>query len=160
MKIEVSSVLVGKRVSNDFGDRPWEHYLFQCTVKTASGSYDFEFRSGIACAETNRDKYGNYRPFSKKVDGEKYSLLGDFGTTRVRHPSQSDILYSLASDADAGRMSHFDFCDNFGYDRDSIKGLETYILCQKTLEKLRSIGINQAAINRLLETEGKDSSHE
>lgn len=107
MKIEVNTILVGNRVLNDFGDKPWEHYLFQCTVKTESGSYEFEFRCGTACAESKYDKYGKPKKLSVKIEGEKYTMLGDF---RVRHPNKADILYSLAFDADSGRMSHFDFC--------------------------------------------------
>lgn len=55
------------------------------------------------------------------------------GAGLKRMPSIKDILYSFIMD-DVHNMSFKDFCNNFGYDNDSIKALKTYKLCQKQTE--------------------------
>ena len=49
-----------------------------------------------------------------------------------------DVLYNLVLDSQAGAESFDDFCDNFGYDNDSIKVNEIYRACQKNSKKVRT----------------------
>lgn len=49
-----------------------------------------------------------------------------------------DVLYCLILDAQAGIQSFDDFCDNFGYDNDSIKANEIYKACQKNGKKVKT----------------------
>jgi hypothetical protein len=49
-----------------------------------------------------------------------------------------DILYSLILDSQAGNETFDDFCDNFGYDNDSIKANDIYRACQKNAKKVRT----------------------
>jgi len=58
-------------------------------------------------------------------------------TVYRRKPTESDVLECLKSDCEAGSMSFDDFCDNFGYDNDSIKALDIYRDCMDTAKKLR-----------------------
>jgi hypothetical protein len=57
-----------------------------------------------------------------------------------------DVLYCLLMDSQAGSQSSDDFCDNYGYDNDSISANETYRACQKNGKKVRTFikDINQA----------------
>lgn len=49
---------------------------------------------------------------------------------RPRKPQKKDVLYSMIID-DVSDMSFNDFCNEFGYDNDSIKALEIYKACEE-----------------------------
>lgn len=53
-------------------------------------------------------------------------------------PSAAGVLYSLLSDARCGEQNFHDFCDELGYDKDSIKDQAIYNACCETLTKMRS----------------------
>lgn len=57
-------------------------------------------------------------------------------------PEDDDILYALNSDAQVADYTFEDFCDNYGYESDSIKALEIYNECVKTRAKLLRAGLN------------------
>ena len=48
-----------------------------------------------------------------------------------------DILSCLYWDSLSGSESFNDFCDNYGYDNDSLKALDIYRNCMDTATKLR-----------------------
>lgn len=54
-----------------------------------------------------------------------------------RLPLAADVLYSVLSDANAGDMGHEEFCDNYGYDPDSIKAKKIWEECTNVHYKLR-----------------------
>jgi hypothetical protein len=68
-----------------------------------------------------------------------------------REPSLDDVLYSLVMDASACESSFDDWCSDFGYDTDSRKALETYLLCQENTTKLRKAGVNMTKERERLE---------
>ena len=70
------------------------------------------------------DKYNHYKP------GDTVSMV-----TVV--PNQASVLYSLLMDGDSGYELFDDFCDNYGYDNDSIKAHNIYEACQKIAGKMR-----------------------
>ena len=49
-----------------------------------------------------------------------------------------DILYSLILDGQFSNETFDDFCDNFGYNNDSIKANEIYRACQKNSKKVKT----------------------
>lgn len=51
-------------------------------------------------------------------------------------PPAAGPLYAYTLDASMGDMSFFDWCDDFGYSRDSIKAMNTYHECCAIKEKL------------------------
>ena len=51
-------------------------------------------------------------------------------------PPAASVLYCLLSDASAIEMNHHDWCDTFGYDRDSRKALQLYTTCLEQTERL------------------------
>ena len=64
---------------------------------------------------------------------------------KLKHPKKptlDDVLHSLVNDAEAENMSFQDWCDNFGYDTDSRKALDLYLLCQENAQRLRKAGVN------------------
>lgn len=53
-----------------------------------------------------------------------------YGNSRPKKPTVKDVLYSMMAD-NVSNMSFDDFCNEFGYNNDSIKALETYRACLK-----------------------------
>lgn len=54
-------------------------------------------------------------------------------SNKPKKPTKKDILYSMILD-DVSNTNFSDFCDNFGYNKDSIKALKIYEGCQKETE--------------------------
>lgn len=77
-------------------------------------------------------------------------LKGELSSFRlVRKPKIQDLFYNILRDADCD-MSFHDWCDELGYNKDSIKDKKVYDdCCQIRHQLIRSIG--QAEINRLSE---------
>lgn len=84
-----------------------------------------------------------------KKYGEVYSgMLGNFrgveaatkvGYTSPVTPSVADVVSSLLCDASCVDYSYDEWCSDLGYDTDSRKALDTYLQCQTTGVKLRSL---------------------
>lgn len=62
-------------------------------------------------------------------------------------PKLEDILESLRLDASARLMSFQDWCDEFGYDQDSIKALNLYTQCSNTWDLLKRAGVDPRIVN-------------
>lgn len=56
---------------------------------------------------------------------------------KPQKPKIVDVLSSLVLDAQAGDESFSNWCDNFGYDSDSISAFSTYQACENTAKMLR-----------------------
>jgi hypothetical protein len=70
---------------------------------------------------------------------------------KYNRPDPAGFLYCMISDMDCGEYSSFqDFCDNLGYDNDSIKALETYQACQQGARKFRQV-VTTAEVEKLRE---------
>lgn len=96
-------------------DSGWEHFLFSVSIN----GQVFEYKTGLGHAK-NADK--------RKLFGVEL---------KPKMPKIRDILWCLVSDARAGEMLFEDFCNEFGYDSDSISALKIYSKCQETALKLR-----------------------
>lgn len=58
---------------------------------------------------------------------------------RPTPPHAADVLYALILDSDAAQMTFAAWCDEYGYDTDSRKALDTYLACQDNADKLARI---------------------
>lgn len=56
-------------------------------------------------------------------------LVNEMGNTKK--PTKKDVLYSIIAD-DVNNMNFNDFCNEFGYDNDSMKALKIYKACLRT----------------------------
>lgn len=90
---------------------------------TGQAARDFERMKNMRIKETVE----NYRSFMDRLSE----------VSKPVPPSIDDILYSLVLDAESGSYSFKDWCDNFGYDEDSLKALDIYRACQKISKKVR-----------------------
>lgn len=57
----------------------------------------------------------------------------------IKQPQIAHVLYCLLSDAEAGNESFSNWCENFGYDSDSINAFNTYQACEKTAKQLNNL---------------------
>jgi len=66
-------------------------------------------------------------------------------------PKIADVMHALVMDAVAIDMSFADWCDNYGYNADSLTALEAYRQCCETGQTLRAwLGPNNVARIRAL----------
>jgi hypothetical protein len=54
-------------------------------------------------------------------------------------PTAASVLHCLVLDAQAANSTFRNWCDDFGYDDDSISARNTYDACQKTADQLRRV---------------------
>ena len=69
--------------------------------------------------------------------GRQLTVPFYMGVAHTRGPSAADVLYCLASDAQAGDLSFEDFCSDFGYDSDSRKAEQTWKACVRMAPRVR-----------------------
>ena len=65
--------------------------------------------------------------------------LGHRKNGKVQRPKLESVLECLLADAGYANELFKDFCSDLGYDPDSRKALKTYLACQETEIKLRSL---------------------
>lgn len=54
-------------------------------------------------------------------------------------PCAASVLYSVIMDSTATEQSFADWCSEFGYDTDSRKAMDLYLLCQANSDKLHRV---------------------
>jgi len=86
--------------------------------------------------------YRNIWKITIKRNGKTISFT--FGSSMVdtwenKEPVLYDILSSVGLDYSMGKYDFNEFCDELGYDNDSIKAHKTYKQCVKHSEKLEKI---------------------
>lgn len=62
--------------------------------------------------------------------GKSYVFNYWMGSAHTKAPTVKDVLYSFLMD-DVTGLTFNDFCNEFGYDNDSIKALKTYQACEE-----------------------------
>ena len=104
-------------------------------------------RDGWECDEW-RVKFGRYETHYFTGIGHRNEK-----TRRPVAPRASDVLFALISDAEAADMSFSEWCDNYGYDNDSISAFNTYRECEETGRELRKVfnGSQRAELRELLQ---------
>lgn len=117
---------------NMHADVKWEANHFEVTFKREN------------------DRYGA-NPNSRVKPLEFFTFYS-MGLGNKGKPEASGVLSCIISDADALENSFEEWAGNLGYDSDSRKALETYLVCQILGSELRSfLGIS--AYNELRECE-------
>ncbi len=104
------------------------------TISYNGKSYSTKYFSGIGHRKLIR---------SAKKEGKGYydNLFGGFKTEmeacksqwlKVVEPTLADVMCCLLSDSQCCSGTFEDFCNELGYNSDSIKALNTYLACQAT----------------------------
>lgn len=116
---------------------------------------DFEYSCGIGHRiELDRFKREAFQKLMnrnpKKDKANLYLYIDELKKVSKPKPLNiDDVLYCLILDAQFGNYSFDDFCDELGYDNDSIKANETYKSCQKNGKKIKTFISNLDEANEL-----------
>jgi len=128
---------------------------WQITFKKAgkfSESFDFYTgsghrinNSGVSLSPANK----KYIDSVKAVTGLSNALVREskqeklvkniFVQSYAVTPTQASVLYCLLLDAESGSMSFDDFCDNFGYDSDSMSDFKIYQACMAITKQVQKL---------------------
>ncbi len=131
-----------------FDDSPeWPHDKWRVTISYNNNrTYTTEYRTGIG---HRAPKFGT-KKVRTEMSGVGYYWDTPHGTMRdmeaikngYLHPSKidlADVMACLLSDASSGKETFMDWCSSLGYDTDSRKALDTYLVCQSTLMELQKV---------------------
>jgi hypothetical protein len=120
------------------------------TVIINGESFDYNTGIGHRKESSKFDKKEFTRLMTMRAIQSKTNL--EYHNSQLRAVSKvkpleiDDVLYSLIMDAQAADGTFQDFCDNFGYDNDSRKALDTYMQCQETEGRIRKfLNVDEAA---------------
>jgi hypothetical protein len=122
---------VGETIKKDWGANgkgaTVDHYRF------ALGDYAGDFFMGLGNRKASRPTPAHYR-------GDRYATRQwEAIHKRPVAPSAASVLYSLLLDSEAVDQSFSDWCDNYGYDSDSIAALHVYQQCEEVGRELRRL---------------------
>lgn len=139
-------------------DKEWQHDLFYAVFQGNKTVAGFEYKTGIGHrVNPNQPRSGLIsRKLSRTQMQEKKKLdevIGKSSTIPAKHatnkkpvsaewvvlPTQASVLYGLILDASANDESFPGWCDNYGYDADSLKALNIYNACIENAKKLHSV---------------------
>ena len=96
----------------------WSYDLWHVTIK----DFTTQYKTGLGLRKKAKKTYSYEKDTFKPVK-----------------PSNKDIMHSLLLDASAIDESFLNWCDNYGYDCDSIKALNIYNACCETGKALQKI---------------------
>lgn len=140
----------------------WECIKFNCKIN----DQDFDYHVGMGHVKTSNDYNIFFSP--KKAKNEGYTISTSWSPSKlsehhhhgliqamVKPPKLEEILYCLFLDSEAHDESFENWCDNLGYNTDSIKAKKSYETCVETYFKLRkALGTDFAAIKEEIQTMG------
>lgn len=115
-------------------EKEWPHFLWSVVFKVDGGFWTIPYKCGLVHVE----KVKGVLPIDTKIN--KKSLAYHEWEKRAfkpKAPINSDIMYSLLSDAAAADSSFNYWCADYGFDNDSISAFKTYQQCCEIGEKIR-----------------------
>lgn len=83
-----------------------------------------------------------------RFNGQEAQFTYFQGVRNLTPPTAEGLIYCLIMDAEALDYPFGEWCDNFGYNSDSIKDRKTYDACQENGFKLRRV-LGQDKIDKL-----------
>lgn len=121
----------GESKANNWHCDRWNVNLINgCTEETT------EYKTGIGLRELSATDKVRYRMLCREYKNALTfnSVTAEFKRKYAKpvKPKNADVLYCLLLDAEANSQSFNDWCDNYGYDNDSIKAESTYRACCET----------------------------
>ena len=104
--LPITTTYVGK-----VQDKEWPHFLWNVVITQKDGFWTIPYKTGLGLVEKRNPRA--YNP----------------GEPKPATPTNADIMHSLLLDADAADQSFNEWCDNYGYDNDSMKAFKMYQAC-------------------------------
>lgn len=108
-------------------DNDWQCDAWRVSFAAGKSRFETDYFTGLG----HRKVPGN-RPLKKNWE------IGYVAPKPVS-PCAADVLNSLILDSSAADMSFNDWCDDYGFDNDSISAFNTYQLCCKAAHDLRQV---------------------
>ena len=135
--------MTAEHVNLEYDDTKYPHDNWRITFSYEGKHFrpNTTFKTGLA----HRELKTEYRHVVKKERGGYYNyrnsefikefeaMVAWFKPTR---PHIADVLYGYLSDARDVNITHQCWCSEFGYDSDSISGLNVYLECQRVRDEL------------------------
>jgi hypothetical protein len=134
-EFDFKAVHIGLFLNDDL----WMHDKWKVVIN----GQDFDYNTGIGHRVEdipfNKAEFKRVMSINLKKEKENLLLYIDNlkSVSKVKPLNIDDVLYSLILDCEAGQMLFSDFCDNFGYDEDSIAHNEIHKQCQANTKKVR-----------------------
>jgi hypothetical protein len=122
----------------------WLCDAWQATITNGKNQQVFDYYTGTGHRKLFKKPYAWERPENQR---EKKWFFEQ--NSQPVEPVAAALIHSLILDGDACNYSFEEWCGNFGYDEDSRKALETYLLCQKVGGQLRRIIGNNELLSAL-----------
>ena len=100
------------------GKGGWDHFLYSVSIGKGKNMFTTSYKCGLGHVIKSKVKYIEDKP---------------------KKPSNSDIIYFLLLDSEASDYSFSDWCDNFGFDSDSISAFNIYQQCENIAKQLKKV---------------------
>jgi hypothetical protein len=131
-------------------------------ISKAGECSQFEYKTGIGNRVVNASRSLAKAYIKTGIAGKLLHSTGESyypkggGFSKSVHavtPTPASVLYCLVLDSQAASESFNDWCDNFGYDNDSMKDFRLYQACCDNASKLNKVFTRQQldTISELLE---------
>jgi hypothetical protein len=144
----VTFMAVGGVASNRDG---WECDAWLCKFQRQGKEMFSDFYTGTGHRQLT--KAGEFELRRAGKSSARY-----LESIKARHsvavaPHVASVLHSLLLDSSSAEQNFHDWCDDFGYDKDSIKAQGIYNACCETLTKMRSFftGTERQAMQEILQ---------
>ena len=124
----------------DWGGRTADKFSVAFTRNKLNTTFDFH--QGIGHREERKNNYYRLTKYSaafRKLINQQVMYPIVSGAVYVFVPTSAVVLYCLLLDAERGQYTFHEFCQHYGFDEDSRKALDTYLVCQNTSMKLNTI---------------------
>lgn len=121
------------------GKNGWDHFLYSVSIGEGSSMFTTQYKCGLGHIELKPK--GKYCPMPSppyKKGTIAYKQWAE-QAYQPKKPKNSDIMYSLLLDSEASSYSFSEWCDNFGYESDSIKALNIYQACCNIGKQLNKV---------------------
>lgn len=115
-------------------DNDWQCDSWRVSLASAKNRMETDYYTGLGHRKTVKG--------AERVEGASYpkNSVGYKAWAKqcVKQvtPHSADVLYSLLMDSSSADMSFDGWCDDYGFDNDSIKVLNMYQACCKTAKDL------------------------
>lgn len=128
----------------------WDCDGWIAVFQTSSNRTENYFYTGVGHRRLVRPMPTDYKEWRRTA-----LIIDDFIKQNLKPvcPTAASVLCSLLICSEAAETSFSDWCDNFGYDNDSITAFNMYRECEETAKKLRKIFSRHEveALRKLLE---------
>jgi hypothetical protein len=166
VKTEIANGRAGLDLPESKEGRAWAHYACEVVYRDAANGKELArlpYKMGTGFVKWDK--------LAKRMNREGWGLFDQMANPRLQLTPESqakavsfalpefaaavkpaEVLASHARDAvDTSGQSFDEWCENYGYDTDSRKALETYLSCQAGEPKVRAICGRVCSVSQLAE---------